>query len=66
MKKLKWKYFSKHKGYEASEKGYADFPINIWVTQYKIPTFLLSMRGVTVEFKKLSTAKKVAQIIHNG
>lgn len=67
MKKLKWKYDKKFKQWWVGESvPYANDGAQI--TKEKDGRFLLRMDNphATLRFKKLSTAKKIAQLIHNG
>lgn len=66
MKKLKWKY---------NDKFLKDYHTEIWgcknwrIEKDASNTHFLFNRGgydLIGSFKKLSTAKKVAQLIHNG
>lgn len=61
MKGLKWKYDEEQNYVAITDKFHEDYII--WKEGKK---FLLKVRGMEYLFKKLSSAKKVARLIHNG
>lgn len=65
MKKLKWKYYRRERTYIANGEDYRiesfkenrSFELTIFQNKYTIHN---------IPFKKLSNAKKAAQLIYNG
>lgn len=67
MKKLKWKHNKKIKRWscEITPDGY-DVPKYFFINKIREGYEMSPRAGIWFDFKKLSSAKKVAQLIHNG